>query len=227
MSYSANGGSSPPSLQSLATPSSGGKRMKTVLDLIGEFAVLHDAKVMWGGRLPDEAERRWEELKDFYDLLMSKSGVGPRPVSRQFSAKDIEAKVTSRERLRVPLEMDMIFRAGEEFHAAKGVNVSRGGLYLSSPLVLPVNSTVTVYLASTDVTHEALLEAPGEVVWASEEGRDHDSLPPGMGISFTTQDGVLERHLDAMVIDSLVRHLSGVDANSLAPEFLLKERVEL
>jgi hypothetical protein len=41
------------------------------------------------------------------------------------------------------------------------------------------------------------------------------------------QEGQLERHLDAMVIDSLVRHLSGVDANCLAPEFLLKERVEL
>ena len=201
--------------------------MKTVLDLIGEFSVLHDAKVMWGGKLPDEAERRWEELKVFYDLLMSKSGVGPRPVSRQFSAKDIEAKVTSRERLRVPLEMDMIFRAGEEFHAAKGVNVSRGGLYLSSPLVLPVNSTVTVYLASSDVTQEALLEAPGEVVWANKEGSPRDSLPTGMGISFATQEGLLERHLDAMVIASLVRHLSGVDANSLAPEFLLKERVEL
>ena len=201
--------------------------MKTVLDLIGEFSVLHDAKVMWGGKLPGEAERRWEELKVFYDLLMSKSGVGPRPVSRQFSAKDIEAKVTSRERLRVPLEMDMIFRADEEFHAAKGVNVSRGGLYLSSPLVLPVNSTVTVYLASSDVTHEALLEAPGEVVWANKECSDRDSLPTAMGISFTTQEGLLERHLDAMVIDSLVRHLSGVDANSLAPEFLLKERVEL
>ena len=201
--------------------------MKTVLDLIGEFSVLHDAKVMWGGKLPDEAERRWEELKVFYDLLMSKSGVGPRPVSRQFSAKDIEAKVTSRERLRVPLEMDMIFRAGEEFHAAKGVNVSRGGLYLSSPLVLPVNSTVTVYLASSDVTQEALLEAPGEVVWANKEGSPRDSLPTGMGISFATQEGLLERHLDAMVIASLVRHLLGVDANSLAPEFLLKERVEL
>ena len=227
MAYSANGGSRPPSLQSLAVPSSGEKRMKTVLDLIGEFSVLHDAKAMWGGKLPGEAERRWEELKVFYDLLMSKSGVGPRPVSRQFSAKDIEAKVTSRERLRVPIEMDMIFRAGEEFHAARGVNVSRGGLYLSSPLVLPVNSTVTVYLASSDVTHEALLEAPGEVVWANTEGSARDSLPTGMGISFTTQEGLLERHLDAMVIDSLVRHLSGVDANSLAPEFLLKERVEL
>ena len=201
--------------------------MKTVLDLIGEFAVLNDAKVMWGGRLPDEAEQRWEELKDFYDLLMSKSGVGPRPVTRQFSAKDIEEKVTSRERLRVPFEMDMIFRADEEFHAAKGVNVSRGGLYLSSPLILPVSTTVTVYLASSDVTHESLLEAPGEVVWANDEGRDRASLPPGMGISFTTQEGLLERHLDAMVINSLVRHLSGVDANCLAPEFLLKESVEL
>ena len=227
MSDSANGGSNPPNRRSLATPISGRKRMKTVLDLIGEFAVLNDAKVMWAGRLPDEAERRWEELKDFYDLLMSKSGVGPRPVSRQFSAKDIEEKVTSRERLRVPLEMDMIFRAGEEFHAAKGVNVSRGGLYLSSPLVLPVNSTVTVYLASSDLTHESLLEAPGEVVWATEEGRDQASLPPGMGISLTTQEGHLERHLDAMVVNSLVRHLSGVDANCLAPEFLLKESVEL
>jgi len=190
--------------------------MKTVLDLIGEFAVLHDAKVMCGGRLPDQAERRWEELKDFYDLLMSKSGIGPRPVSRQFSAKDVEEKVTSRERLRVPLEMDMVFRASDEFHAAKGVNVSRGGLYLSSPLILPVNTTVTVYLASYDLTQESLLEASGEVVWATEESRDQASLPPGMGISFATQEALLERHLDAMVIDSLVRHLSGVDAHSLA-----------
>ena len=227
MSHSANGGSKPPHLQPLVPSSPRGKRMKTVLDLIGEFSVLNDAKVMWGGRLPDEAERRWEELKDFYDLLMSKSGIGPRPISRKFSAKDIEEKVTSRERLRVPLEMDMIFRAGEEFHAAKGVNVSRGGLYLSSPLILPVNSTLTVYLASTDVTHESLLEAPGEVVWANAEGGDQASQPPGMGISFTTQEGQLERHLDAMVINSLVRHLSGVDANSLAPEFLLRESVEL
>ena len=201
--------------------------MQTVLDLIGEFAVLNDAKVMWGGRLPDEAERRWEELKDFYDLLMSKSGIGPRPVSRQFSVKDIEATVTSRERLRVPLEMDMIFRMGDEFHAAQGVNVSRGGLCLTSPQILPVNSTVTVYLAIADVAHVSLLEASGEVVWATEEGRGQDTVPAGMGISIATQEGGLERHLDAMVVNSLVRHLSGVDANCLAPDFLLKERIEL
>lgn len=201
--------------------------MKTVLDLIGEFAVLNDAKVMWGGTLPAEAEKRWAELKEFYDLLMSKSGVGPRPVTRRFSAKDIEAKVTSRERLRVPLDADMVFEVDGEFYTAKGVNVSRGGLYLSSSLVLPPSSRVTVYLASADVTHESLLEAPGEVVWGAERGVERASLPPGMGISFTRQERLLERHLDAMVIDSLVRHLSGVDANCLAPEFLLKERIEL
>lgn len=201
--------------------------MKTVLDLIGEFAVLNDAKVMWGGSLPHEAEKRWEELKEFYDLLMAKSGVGPRPVTRRFSAREVAAKVTSRERLRVPLEIDMIFEARGEFYTAKGVNVSRGGLYLSSSLVLPANSFLTVYLSSADVTHESLLKAPGEVVWATERGLKRASLPPGMGISFTRQEQHLEKHLDAMVIDSLVRHLSGVDANCLAPEFLSKERIEL
>jgi len=201
--------------------------MKTVLDLIGEFAVLNDAKVMWGGRLPDEAERRWEELKDFYDLLMSHTGVVPRPVSRQFSAKDVRKRVTSRERLRVPLETDMIFSASGEFHLAKGVNVSRGGLYLVSPMVLPASTEVTVYLVSPDVTHESLLEARGEVVWSTIEAPSHQERPPGMGISFTTQENVLQQHLDAMVVDSLVRHLSGVDANGLAPEFLIRERVEL
>ncbi len=39
--------------------------------------------------------------------------------------------------------------------------------------------------------------------------------------------GEIIRHLDALVINSLVRRLSGVDANSLAPDFLLKEALEL
>ena len=227
MTHSANGGSNPPSMWSLAAATLGGTGMKTVLDLIGEFAVLNDAKVMWGGRLPDGAERRWEELKEFYDLLMSKSGVSPRPVTRQFSAKDVEEKVSSRERLRVPFEMELVFKADGEFHTAKGVNVSRGGLFLSTPLILPASSRVTVFLASPDVTHESLLEARGEVVWTTTESSRTLPLPPGMGISFITREGSLERHLDAMVVDSLVRHLSGVDATCLAPEFLSKERVDL
>lgn len=200
--------------------------MKTVLDLVGEFAVLNDAKVMWGGKLPAEAEKRWEELKGFYDLLMSHSGLIARPVTRRFSAQDIRQKVTARERLRVPVETEMVVRAGGDFHAAVGVNISRGGLYLSTPMVFPVSTILTVYLASPDVTHEALLEAQGEVAWVTEVG-DRRETPPGMGISFKGRRELLQKHLDALVIDALHRHLSGVDANCLAPEFLIKEEVEL
>ena len=48
-----------------------------------------------------------------------------------------------------------------------------------------------------------------------------------MGLSFLGDMGEIIRHLDALVINSLVRRLSGVDANSLAPDFLLKEALEL
>lgn len=201
--------------------------MKTVLDLIGEFGVLNDAKGIWGGKLPPEAERRWHELKSFYDLLMSKNGVGPRPVTRRFTAKEVEEKVTARERLRVPLQNEMIFRADSEFHAAMGVNLSRGGVFLSSSVILPVHTKLSVYLSSPDVSREALLEAEAEVAWSTEKRHAQDSLPGGMGLSFRGDMGELIRHLDALVIDSLVRRLSGVDANSLAPEFMLKEALDL
>ena len=48
-----------------------------------------------------------------------------------------------------------------------------------------------------------------------------------MGLSFRGDMGEIIKHLDALVISSLVRRLSGVDANSLAPEFLRKEALEL
>jgi len=48
-----------------------------------------------------------------------------------------------------------------------------------------------------------------------------------MGVSFVSKKGLVETYLDAMVVDSLVRHLSGVDATSLAPEFIGRELVEI
>ncbi len=200
--------------------------MNTVLDLIGEFGVLNDAKGVWGAKFPPEAERRWQELKNFYDLLMSKSGVGPRPVTRRFTAHEVEEKVTARERLRVPLEHDLIFRADSEFHAAMGVNLSRGGVFLTSSVILPVHTKVNVYLSSPDVSHEALLEAEAEVAWTTSDTGE-DTSREGMGLSFRGDMGTIIKHLDALVINSLVRRLSGLDANSLAPEFLMKEALEL
>jgi Tfp pilus assembly protein PilZ len=201
--------------------------MKTILDLIGEFAVLNDAKVQKGGKLPEEEEKRFQDLKGFYDLLMSHTGIAPRQVTRRFSAEDVLAKVTARERLRVPLETEMVFEASGELFAGLVVNISRGGVFLSAGQLLPVQSPVTIYLASPDSVHQALIETPGQVAWVTERGISDTMLPAGMGVHFLAKNGLVQNYLDAMVVDALVRHLSGVDANSLAPEFMGKELVEL
>jgi uncharacterized protein (TIGR02266 family) len=201
--------------------------MKTILDLIAEFAALNDAKVQRGGTLDPEGERRFAELKGFYDLLMAHTGLAPRRVTRRFSAEDVLSKVTARERLRVPLETEVIFSVEGEFHAGVAVNVSRGGLFLSARQILPVDSAFTLYLSSPDAIDHALIETPAKVVWVTERGISTSLLPPGMGVSFVSKKGMVETYLDAMVVDSLVRHLSGVDATSLAPEFLGRELVEI
>lgn len=201
--------------------------MKTVLDLVGEFAALSDAKVQFGGRLPPEDEKRFRDLKEFYDLLMAHTGIASRPVSRRFSARDVLEKVRYRERLRVPLETEMIFKVEQELHAGFAVNVSRGGVFLSSELLLPPRSPLTVFLASPDSANQALLETEAKVAWVAERGVTEAMLPRGMGVYFTEKRGLIERYLDAMVIDALVHHLSGVDANALAPELVVSERIEL
>jgi hypothetical protein len=201
--------------------------MKTILDLIAEFATLNDAKVQRGGALDPEGERRFAELKGFYDLLMAQTGLTARRVTRRFSAEDVLSKVTARERLRVPLETEIIFATGGEFHAGLAVNVSRGGLFLSARQILPVDSPVTIYISSPDTIDHALIETPAKVVWVTERGISTSLLPPGMGVSFVSKKGLVESYLDAMVVDSLVRRLSGVDAASLAPEFVGRELVEI
>jgi hypothetical protein len=201
--------------------------LKTVLDLVAEFAALNDTKVQHGGMLDARQERRFTELKAFYDLLMAHTGLSPRRVSRRFSAEDVIAKVKTRQRLRVPLETEIVFSTEGEFHAGLAVNVSRGGLFLSAREILPVHSPITIYLSSPEAVDEALVEAPAKVVWATERGISTSLLPPGMGLSIVSRRGSVENYLDAMVVDSLVRHLSGVDAEALAPEFVGRELVEI
>jgi uncharacterized protein (TIGR02266 family) len=158
---------------------------------------------------------------------MAHTGLTTRRVTRRFSAEDVLSKVTARERLRVPLETEIIFATGGEFHAGLAVNVSRGGLFLSARQILPVDSPVTIYISSPDTIDHALIETPAKVVWVTERGISTSLLPPGMGVSFVSKKGLVESYLDAMVVDSLVRRLSGVDAASLAPEFVGRELVEI
>jgi uncharacterized protein (TIGR02266 family) len=196
------------------------KPMKTVLDLIAEFASLIDAKIQRGGRLPLEEELRFAALKDLYDRVMNQTGLASRPVTRPFSAQEVLSKIPARERLRVPLETEMIFAAEGEYHAGVAVNVSRGGLFLSASQLLPVDSRVTVYLSSPGVGDQAVIESVAKVVWVAESGVSSALLPRGMGVSFVEKKELVERYLDAMVVESLVRRLSGIDPATLAPELV-------
>ncbi len=200
--------------------------MKTVLDLIEEFAILNDAKVLRGGQLPSEVERRWRELKSFYDLLMAPSSVCPRAVSRQCSADDITRRITTRNRLRVPVELDIFFRRDGEFNTGKVVNLSRGGMFLSSGSIAPVRSQLQLFVYRKS-SNESVLEADAEVAWTTTKGFPAASIPQGMGVSLLGADTALVRCLDQMVVSTLEQRLSGVDTNALAPEFVTREQLVL
>lgn len=201
--------------------------MRTVLDLIGEFAALGDAKARCGGTLPPGSERRWGELKSFYDLLMAHNGLMRRPVTKRFTSRDIRNRVRSRDRLRVPVELEMAMRIGNDYQTVQVVNVSRGGVFIASDQIYPVGTRLILYVANAYGGGEAMFEAEGEVAWLSEHGVAESDLPRGMGLRFVGDQDAVRHQLDAFVLESLEIRLSGLDANALTPEFLLKEDLEL
>lgn len=201
-----------------------GVDMKTVLDLIGEFASINDEKVRCGGQLPPDWERRWSELKGFYDLLMACNGSSRRPLSRRFSADDIRLRVRDRERLRVPAGLDVVIKCEEGYYAGQIVNLSRGGAFLASHRVLPVDSGLVVFLSNPYVGRAGLFEAGGEVIWVSE-GSAESATSRGMGVRFAqgTDPRAVRYQLDCLVIAALEKQLYGVDSDAIAPHFLERE----
>ena len=200
--------------------------MKTILDLVGEFSALNDQKVHCRGELPPEAERRWLELKSFYELLTAYNGVPRRPVTHHFSADDIRRRVKDRQRLRVPTELGVVLQAGQEFLTAQVMNLSRRGVFLATERVLPVEAKLVLFLA--DPNNASLFEAEGKVVWTTDRS-GLTQLPQGMGMILGEDDpdGPVRGQLDTIVIETLERHLSGLDASTIAPYFLERESLIL
>jgi len=200
-------------------------KTKTLLDLLGEFARLNDEKAGFGGTLPPEKEARWSELKGLYDLLMAEASLHDRMTSRRFERSDIQEQLGSHDRLRVPAELDMIVRHEGNYLSMKAVNISRGGLFVTSDELYPVGSRLTVMIANTGRGHEAVFEAESEVVWVSD-GRDA-GFPRGMGIRFDGSRESIQRQLDRFVIDTLEKRLQCIDTSLLPPDFIEKENLDL
>jgi uncharacterized protein (TIGR02266 family) len=182
--------------------------MKTVLDLICEFAALNDAKMRIGGNLPPEDEKRWTELKAFYGVLMSQDGL---PLDREtppITARDIREQMRDRERIRVPMNVPVVFQHNREHHTGRVVNLSRGGLFIASEFLLEVGALLTVYLSQIGSGSEDLLEIRGDIVWLTKHGVPEIDLPRGMGVQFTEFPTSAQQKLDSYVVETIAKKLS-------------------
>jgi len=180
--------------------------VKTVLNILEEFAVLNDAKVRFRGSLHPTSEGRWRSLKDFYDRLMSHppSREAPSPCSRLSDM--IRRQLTHRGRLRVRSEMRIFFQFEKAYYSSRLVNLSRGGIFIGSSILLTRGTPMTLYLPNLGSSYSELFETRAEVVWATK-GIPRAGLPRGMGIRFCEMTPSTAEQLDDFIIESLRKRL--------------------
>jgi len=178
--------------------------MRSELDLVQEFCELNQAKVESWGSLPVASEQRWNELKGFYDNLLISRVSNKVPSGDRFNRKEIVTRLQNRSRLRIPTELNVFFCHGDTYAPARLVNMSRGGLYLSSPVALEPGDPLTLYMPNLRGSYENLFETPVDVVWAA--GRDVEQR--GMGLRFHELDEHTEKQLDEFIVGYLRDRLS-------------------
>lgn len=180
--------------------------MKTVFERLEEFAELNEAKIELAGNLPADLEARWRELKAYYDRLMTKPPTERGPMARRLVIDEIRRRLRRRDRLRVRAVTDFFFHYQNTYLSARLVNLSKGGLFFSSHILLAKGSPVALYLPNLGPGYEALFETRGEVVWSSK-GDGHSGLPRGMGVRFLDVEPEAAAQLDAFVVEALERRL--------------------
>jgi Tfp pilus assembly protein PilZ len=198
--------------------------MKTLLDLIQEFAVLNEAKTLAGGVLPSISEQRWQELKKFYDLLMAQEDYCERPASCH-CLDEIRQSISARTRLRVPTEMDAIVQRQSDYVSASIGNLSCGGVLLKCDTAFDVGTRLTLHLTNIERSRRVII-AQGDVVWVKEWAAG-DGPRYLMGFCFTTSENDLHNQLDSFIVESIEKRLNSLPLEKLAPEFLRREQIQL
>jgi uncharacterized protein (TIGR02266 family) len=199
--------------------------MRTILDVLREFATLAEAKASGSGELSPESEKRWAELKEFYDRLTGQNGISLSAVGRRFGTADIREGVPRRRCLRVPVTMEIVFEHEGEHLSGRILNLSCGGVFLASDSVLGVDSRLILHLANIGRGLDAIMTVGGEVAWTRI--KREPSRPKGMGIRFVDVTDAVQHRLDSLVVETLEKHLCGLNPDLLDPEFLARENIKL
>jgi hypothetical protein len=199
--------------------------VKTLLDLIQEYATLNEAKTLARGVLPKAQEIRWHELKRFYDMLMAQNGLAREPAGR-FTADQIRENVAARARLRVQTDLEIVVARESEYHRARVGNLSRGGVLLYCDHGFEVESRLTLHMANV-ARDESALPTEGRVAWRSEGAQASDSFRYRLGVEFQGLGPDAERTLDSFVVDSLETKLLCLGRESLDADFMRREQLAL
>jgi hypothetical protein len=179
--------------------------MKSELDLVREFTELAEAKVDSWGALPPPSERRFRELKAFFDDLMSRRARDRISPGDRYETFEIRNAIPRRSRLRVPAGMSLFFCHDEGYAPARALNLSRGGLFLRSEVTLDPGDRLTLYMPNLGRGYETLFETMVDVIWAAREPK---AVERGMGVRFRELHLDAENQLDEFIVAFLRDRLS-------------------
>ena len=187
--------------------------MTTELDLVQEYSNLNQAKIESWGSLDMSYERRWRELKGFYDNLLASRLETKVPSSHRFGRSELEFRLPHRASLRVPVEMGLFFCHGDTYAPANLKNLSQGGLFVTSNVTMSTGDILTLYMPNLGSGYELLFETPVDVVWTSPQKEN----PRGLGLRFLNVDEPTREQLDSFILSFLRRWLSKTNAVTKRP----------
>ena len=166
----------------------------SLLKLVEEFKRLEQAKRKSGGLSPSD-NARLETLR----AILSERLHGDGPAER-------------RQDLRVPAKnLRVRYHTGETFVNNYIHNLSHGGVFIFTPMPLPLNSRIKLYLVFEDEHRE--IEVEGIVVWEStlKQTLFHDITKPGMGVKFTKMSDEAREVIENLVHSTLTEQASRHD----------------
>jgi len=157
---------------------------ESLIELVEEFKRLdHKRKLL--GKLPLPEAERLDNLRSI--LAQRLHGV---------------SESDRRKELRIPTSMRVRYRTGESFVHNYISNLSSGGVFISTPKPLPLNTNIKLHLVFEDKHEE--IEVEGKVVWENTQGgRFSDITKPGMGVKFQKVPEVARNIIDNLIHESL------------------------
>jgi uncharacterized protein (TIGR02266 family) len=196
--------------------------MKSELDLVREFSELNEAKVDSWGALPIPSEKRFRELKAYFEDLMMRRSTERIPLLDRHESFEIWNAITGRARLRIPAEMSVFFCHDDAYAPARSVNLSRGGLFVGSDVTLTRGDRMTLYMPNLGRGYENLFETTVDVVWAA---RDAQAARRGMGVRFQDLRPEAAEQLDDFLVAFLRDRISKSTPVGHRPGWLTERRI--